>query len=164
MRYHNITKDDMLNGDGLRVVLWVAGCEHHCPNCQNPVTWDINGGLEFDEAAKKEIFDELEKNYVSGITFSGGDPMYQPEGFTELACAIKEKSNKNIWCYTGYTFETLLRNPLQAKLLQYIDVLVDGEFKEALKDVTLVFRGSQNQRIINVKESKKQGKVVLEDY
>ena len=68
MRYHNITKDDMLNGDGLRVVLWVAGCEHHCPNCQNPVTWDINGGLEFDEAAKKEIFDELEKNYVSGIT------------------------------------------------------------------------------------------------
>ena len=76
MRYHNITKDDMLNGDGLRVVLWVAGCEHHCPNCQNPVTWDINGGLEFDEAAKKEIFDELEKNYVSGITFSGGDPLH----------------------------------------------------------------------------------------
>ena len=75
MRYHNITKDDMLNGDGLRVVLWVAGCEHHCPNCQNPVTWDINGGLEFDEAAKKEIFDELEKNYVSCITFSGGDPL-----------------------------------------------------------------------------------------
>ena len=66
----------MLNGDGLRVVLWVAGCEHHCPNCQNPVTWDINGGLEFDEAAKKEIFDELEKNYVSGITFSGGDPLH----------------------------------------------------------------------------------------
>ena len=76
MRYHNITKDDMLNGDGLRVVLWVAGCEHHCPNCQNPVTWDINGGLEFDEAAKKEIFDELEKNYVSGITFSGGDNLH----------------------------------------------------------------------------------------
>ena len=76
MRYHNITKDDMLNGDGLRVVLWVAGCEHHCPNCQNPVTWDINGGLEFDDAAKKEIFDELEKNYVSGITFSGGDPLH----------------------------------------------------------------------------------------
>ena len=76
MRYHNITKDDMLNGDGLRVVLWVAGCEHHCPNCQNPVTWDITGGLEFDEAAKKEIIDELEKNYVSGITFSGGDPLH----------------------------------------------------------------------------------------
>ena len=100
MRYHNITKDDMLNGDGLRVVLWVAGCEHHCPNCQNPVTWDINGGLEFDEAAKKEIFDELEKNYVSGITFSGGDPLHTQnrKDVGALIEEIKEKfPNKTIW-------------------------------------------------------------------
>ena len=76
MRYHNITKDDMLNGDGLRVVLWVAGCEHRCHNCQNPVTWDINGGLEFDDKAKNEIFLELKKDYVSGITMSGGDPLH----------------------------------------------------------------------------------------
>ena len=76
MRYHNITKDDMLNGDGLRVVLWVAGCSHCCRECQNPITWDPNGGIPFDEAAKKEIFDELEKDYISGITFSGGDPMH----------------------------------------------------------------------------------------
>ena len=99
MRYHNITKDDMLNGDGLRVVLWVAGCEHHCPNCQNPVTWDINGGLEFDEAAKKEIFDELEKNYVSGITFSGGDPLHTQnrKDVGALIEEIKEKfPNKTI--------------------------------------------------------------------
>ena len=75
MRYHNITKDDMLNGDGLRVVLWLAGCEHHCKNCQNPVTWDPDGGLPFDEAAKAEIYEELDKEYVSGITFSGGDPL-----------------------------------------------------------------------------------------
>ena len=108
MRYHNITKDDMLNGDGLRVVLWVAGCEHHCPNCQNPVTWDINGGLEFDEAAKKEIFDELEKNYVSGITFSGGDPLHTQNrkdvgAFIE---EIKEKfPNKTIWIYSGYDWQ-----------------------------------------------------------
>ena len=104
MRYHNITKDDMLNGDGLRVVLWVAGCEHHCPNCQNPVTWDINGGLEFDEAAKKEIFDELEKNYVSGITFSGGDPLHTQnrKDVGALIEEIKEKfSNKTIWIYSG---------------------------------------------------------------
>ena len=96
MRYHNITKDDMLNGDGLRVVLWVAGCEHHCPNCQNPVTWDINGGLEFDEAAKKEIFDELEKNYVSGITFSGGDPLHT-QNRKDVGAFIEEiKENSRI--------------------------------------------------------------------
>ena len=93
MRYHNITKDDMLNGDGLRVVLWVAGCEHHCPNCQNPVTWDINGGLEFDEAAKKEIFDELEKNYVSGITFSGGDPLHT-QNRKDVGALIEEIKEK----------------------------------------------------------------------
>ena len=100
MRYHNITKDDMLNGDGLRVVLWVAGCEHHCPNCQNPVTWDINGGLEFDEAAKKEIFDELEKNYVSGITFSGGDPLHTQnrKDVGALIEEIKEKFNRYETC------------------------------------------------------------------
>ena len=105
MRYHNITKDDMLNGDGLRVVLWVAGCEHHCPNCQNPVTWDINGGLEFDEAAKKEIFDELEKNYVSGITFSGGDPLHT-QNRKDVGALIEEIKvkfpNKTIWIYSGY--------------------------------------------------------------
>ena len=108
MRYHNITKDDMLNGDGLRVVLWVAGCEHHCPNCQNPVTWDINGGLEFDEAAKKEIFDELEKNYVSGITFSGGDPLHTQnrKDVGALIEEIKEKfPNKTIWIYSGYDWQ-----------------------------------------------------------
>ena len=93
MRYHNITKDDMLNGDGLRVVLWVAGCEHHCPKCQNPVTWDINGGLEFDEAAKKEIFDELEKNYVSGITFSGGDPLHT-QNRKDVGALIEEIKEK----------------------------------------------------------------------
>ena len=108
MRYHNITKDDMLNGDGLRVVLWVAGCEHHCPNCQNPVTWDINGGLEFDEAAKKEIFDELEKNYVSGITFSGGDPLHTQnrKDVGALIEEIKEKfPNKTLWIYRGYDWQ-----------------------------------------------------------
>ena len=109
MRYHNITKDDMLNGDGLRVVLWVAGCEHHCPNCQNPVTWDINGGLEFDEAAKKGIFDEKKKNYVSGITFSGGDPLHTQnrKDVGALIEEIKEKfPNKTIWIYSGYDCRT----------------------------------------------------------
>ena len=105
MRYHNITKDDMLNGDGLRVVLWVAGCEHHCKDCQNPVTWDINGGIVFDENAKQEIFNELEKPYISGITFSGGDPLHikNREDVGMLINEISKKfPSKTIWVYTGY--------------------------------------------------------------
>ena len=105
MRYHNITKDDMLNGDGLRVVLWVAGCNHCCKGCQNPITWDAAGGLLFDEAAKQEIFEQLDKNYISGITFSGGDPLHPANraDVRNLAREIREKyPNKTIWLYTGY--------------------------------------------------------------
>ena len=104
MRYHNITKDDMLNGEGLRTVLWVAGCSHHCPQCHNPVTWDINGGLVFDEQAKEELFEELKKDYVSGVTFSGGDPFHleNREEIGALAKEIREKfPDKTIWLYTG---------------------------------------------------------------
>ena len=100
MRYHNITKDDMLNGDGLRVVLWTAGCSHCCPKCQNPVTWDPDGGLPFDEAAKEELFDELRKNYISGVTFSGGDPLYlgTRADLLDLIKEIKEKfPSKTMW-------------------------------------------------------------------
>ena len=164
MNYHNITTDDMLNGDGLRTVLWVAGCGHACPGCQNPVTWDACGGLPFDEAAKAELFEKLGKPHISGITFSGGDPMFQPEGFTQLAHAIKERSRKNIWCYTGYTFEKLLRNPRQAQLLKYIDVLVDGKFKKELRDEELYFRGSRNQRLIDVQTSLQKDETVIYHY
>ena len=159
MRYHNITKDDMLNGDGLRVVLWVAGCEHHCPNCQNPVTWDINGGLEFDEAAKKEIFDELEKNYVSGITFSGGDPLHTQnrKDVGALIEEIKEKfPNKTVWSYTGYLWEEL-KDTVD---FSNFDVLIDGEYKKELNDNTLHWVGSSNQRVIDVQKSLKENKVV----
>ena len=104
MRYHNITKDDMLNGDGLRVVLWVAGCSHMCPGCHNAFTWDAEGGLPFDDAAKEEIFAELKQSYVSGITFSGGDPLF-PENrkdVEQLINEIKDKfPDKTIWLYTG---------------------------------------------------------------
>ena len=104
MRYHNITKDDMLNGDGLRVVLWVAGCSHGCRECQNPITWDPNGGLPFTDSERAEIFAELDKDYISGITFSGGDPLH-PSNIAEvtaLAREIREKyPDKTIWLYTG---------------------------------------------------------------
>ena len=162
MRYHNITKDDMLNGDGLRVVLWVAGCAHACKECHNPITWDPNGGLPFDESAKQEIFDELEKSYIHGITFSGGDPLHRAnvEGVTQLAKEIHEKyPNKTIWLYTGSLWEEVK----DMEIVQYLDVLVDGEFVLALKDVNLHWVGSSNQKVISVKETLAIGKVVLHE-
>ena len=160
MRYHNITKDDMLNGDGLRVVLWVAGCSHHCKNCQNPVTWDVDGGLPFDEAAKEELFAELEKPYISGVTFSGGDPLHPAnrDGVGELIMQIsREYPDKTIWIYTGYLWDEVRDLPYGKKA----DVLVDGKFVEALKDNTLHWKGSSNQRVIDVKRTFAEGKIVL---
>ena len=160
MRYHNITKDDMLNGDGLRVVLWVAGCEHGCKGCQNPVTWDINGGIEFDENAKKEIFDELEIDYVSGVTISGGDPLHckNRRDVGELINEIsKEYPNKSIWLYTGYKWEEICT----LDFINKVDVLVDDKYVEELRDVNLPWRGSANQDVIDVKLSIICGKKVL---
>ena len=156
MRYHNITKDDMLNGDGLRVVLWVAGCNHCCRDCQNPITWDPNGGLAFTEAEETEIFTELDKDYVSGITFSGGDPLHPSNisAVTALAKKIRERyPNKTIWLYTGSTWEEIQNEAV----VQYLDVCVDGE----LYDITLKFKGSSNQRVINVPATLREGKIVL---
>lgn len=155
MRYHNITKDDMLNGDGLRVVLWVAGCSHCCKECHNPVTWDPDGGLPFDENAKTEIFEQLDKPYISGITFSGGDPLHAANRLEvrNLAAEIKEKyPNKTIWLYTGDSWE----NIQHYAIMQYVDVLVDGEFKIDQKNVRLLWKGSENQRVIDVQKTLKQ--------
>lgn len=152
MRYHNITKDDMLNGDGLRVVLWVAGCSHCCRECQNPITWDPDGGLPFDEEAKQEIFDQLEKEYIFGITFSGGDPLHSANraDVRNLMMEIKEKfPNKTIWLYTGDVWENIMNDTL----MKYIDVLVDGEFMVELKDTKLRWKGSSNQRVIDVQKT-----------
>lgn len=160
MRYHNITHDDMLNGDGLRVVLWVAGCTHHCPQCQNPITWDIEGGLPFDEEAHDEVMTELEKDYVSGITFSGGDPLHPENRGTVgvLIEEIKEKyPQKTIWLYTGFVWDEIKNLPFVAQ----IDVLVDGPFQINKLDVKLYWRGSSNQRVINVKETLRLGQIVL---
>lgn len=160
MNYHNITKDDMLNGDGLRVVLWVSGCNHHCKNCHNPITWNENDGLPFDEDAKKELFELLGRDYMSGITFSGGDPLMpcNRECVGKLIDEISKKfPTKTIWLYTGYTWEEIKDLPFINK----IDVLVDGEFIQELKDEKLKWKGSSNQRVINVKETLKQNKVIL---
>ena len=144
MRYHNITKDDMLNGDGLRVVLWVAGCSHGCRECQNPITWDPNGGLPFTDSERAEIFAELDKDYISGITFSGGDPLH-PSNIAEvtaLAREIREKyPDKTIWLYTGSLWE---------EIQQY-----------EKKEVLLKWKGSSNQRVIDVRASLRENRVVL---
>lgn len=160
MRYHNITKDDMLNGDGLRVVLWVAGCNHCCKGCQNPVTWDAAGGLPFDDAAKAEIFEQLDKNYISGITFSGGDPLHPANrvDVRNLAMEIKEKyPNKTLWLYTGYTWEEIALLPI----MQYLDVVVEGPFILERRDVKLLWKGSDNQRVVDVKRTLKSDDVMI---
>lgn len=160
MRFHNITKDDMLNGDGLRVVLWTAGCGHHCDECQNPVTWDPDGGVPFTEASRQELFEALDKSYVSGITFSGGDPLYctNEAEVTLLAKEIREKfPHKTIWLYTGFLWDYVKTR----EIAQYLDVLVDGPYIKQLKDTQLYWRGSANQRVIDVKESLARRKLVL---
>ena len=162
MRYHDITKDDMRNGDGLRVVLWLSGCRHHCPGCQNPVTWDAEDGLLFDDEARREIEEQLEKPYISGITFSGGDPLFPAnvEEITEYCRELKECfPHKTIWLYTGEMWEDIQN----WDIMRYIDILVDGRFEQEKKDNLLHWRGSGNQRVIAVQESLQSGRVVLHD-
>lgn len=149
MKYHNITTDDMLNGDGLRVVLWVSGCNHFCKGCQNPVTWDENDGIEFNKDALEEIIVKMTKPYISGLTLSGGDPLYPNNRDTiyRLVKQIKEIfPNKTIWLYTGYSYEEIKDLPI----MEYIDVVVDGEFEEDSKDVNYHWAGSTNQRVIRL--------------
>ena len=160
MRYHNITKADMLNGDGLRVVLWLAGCSHHCQACQNPITWDANDGLIFDEEAKREVFAELEKSWCSGLTLSGGDPLYvgNRKDVSLLVKEIKSKfPDKNIWCYTGYTWEELMKEVKEDEnlktILDNVDVLLEGRFVLSLALEKLHYVGRSNQRIIDVSSS-----------
>lgn len=210
MNYHNITKDDMLNGEGLRVVLWISGCSHRCRGCQNPQTWDCKSGVQFDESAKKEILDELSKDYISGITFTGGDPLYSQnlKDVLDLIIDLRSKypisrkidtiyrendnfkyniliknsdeirlscQEKTIWLYSGYTWEQIMYpvvtddfNPERDKILKMrqdivkqCDVLVDGRYEEDKRDVTYHWAGSTNQRVIDVQETLKQGKVIL---
>ena len=156
----DIVEDTTVDGPGFRTTVYCAGCPNRCPGCHNPQSWDITNGKEVDI---EDILDVILADPFADVTFSGGDPMFQPAGFAALAKAVKARSGKNIWCYTGYLFEDLLGNVQQRELLNYIDVLVDGRFVEVLKDETLRFKGSSNQRVINVSESLKRGSVVLLD-
>lgn len=148
----------MVDGPGFRTSIYCAGCRHACPGCHNPQSWDFSGGRAM---TTDEMMRIIEADPYANVTFTGGDPMYQPEGFVELAQAIRARTDKDIWCYTGFTFEQLLNNPRQRALLEEIDVLVDGPFVKALRDDDLIFRGSSNQRIIDVPRSLLEGHAVL---
>lgn len=192
MNYLQITHEDVCNGDGLRVVLWLSSCSHHCYNCQNPQTWNPDSGISFDESAKEEIFNELSKDYISGLTLTGGDPLHE-NNLDEVLKLVQEIRisfpEKSIWLYTGYTLqlnsdsiptddfwnepdeeysyfittynESILNKFKRKQILSLCNVVVDGEYIDEQKDLTLKFRGSKNQRVINVPESLKQRKVVL---
>ena len=153
----DILEDTTVDGPGFRTTVYCAGCPNHCPGCHNPESWDIDNGQYMDTEI---ILQKILADDFANVTFSGGDPMFQAKGFTELAKAIKEKSNKTIWCFTGFLFENLVKREEQMALLEYIDVLVDGPFVESLKDEELLFRGSSNQRLIDVQASLKSGTVV----
>lgn len=153
----DIVEDTTVDGPGFRTAVYAAGCPNRCPGCHNPESWDIRRGRP---VAEEEVLARILSDEFADVTFSGGDPMFQPQAFARLARGIKEKSRKTIWCYTGYTYEKLLRNPAQAALLAWVDVLVDGRFEQDLYDERLLFRGSSNQRLIDVPASLRTGKVV----
>lgn len=156
----DIVEDTTVDGPGFRTTIYCAGCPNHCPGCHNPQSWDIRNGHDADI---EDILKVILADPFADVTFSGGDPMFQPQGFAALARAIKEQSSKNIWCYTGYLFEELTQNPAQRALLEHIDVLVDGRYIEALRDEELRFRGSSNQRVIDVQRSLERGETVVMD-
>ncbi len=163
IRLAGITPESVVDGIGLRYVVWAQGCKHRCKGCHSPHTWDFNGG---QNKRIDDILDDIKKNrLLQGVTFSGGDPFEQAEKFAYLAGKVKELG-LDVWCYTGYTFEDILRDSSHEgwkKLLNTIDVLVDGPFIEEQKDLKLAFRGSKNQRIIDIPKSLKEDKVILLD-
>ena len=157
IRVLSIIEDTMVDGPGFRTSIYCAGCRHRCPGCHNPQSWDFGGGREM---STEEIMRIIVADPYANVTFSGGDPMYQAAGFAELAHAIRRRTNKDIWCFTGFRFEKLIQ-PEQRELLEQIDVLVDGPYVASLRNPDLLFRGSSNQRLIDVQASLFSGDVVL---
>lgn len=170
MYYGEIKKCDIANGEGVRTSLFVSGCRRHCPFCFNYQTWDFDFGKEYTQEVEDEIVESLSPSYVKGLSLLGGEP-FEPENQLELVKLLrrvkKEFPNKTIWCYTGNVLERDLLNKsfytteVTLEMLSLIDVLVDGEFVQDLKNISLEFRGSSNQRIIDVKKTLASGEVVL---
>lgn len=156
MNYCEIKTTDIANGTGVRVSLFVSGCRHHCEGCFNPESWDFTYGSPFDAAAQQAVIAALAPTYIEGLTLLGGDPM-EPENAAALLPFVKRVKerypHKSIWCYTGDTFENLIQREDARALLAYIDVLVDGPFVSAKKNITLKFKGSENQRLLDIPKS-----------
>ncbi len=198
INYHNITYPDMNNGEGLRAVLWLSGCSHRCKGCQNPQTWDANSGIPFDESAKEELFRELDKDYISGLTLTGGDPLFESnlDGVLDLVTEVNERYNtpqdtneirlsihkKSIWLYTGFTWEDIMgyKTPFdnvmtahnsdilydyhmwkRKNIISKCDVLIDGQYIDSQRDITLKWKGSSNQNVIDIQKSIQKGEIVL---
>ena len=164
MNYHNIKTDDMLNGDGLRVTCWVSGCSIECFNCYNPQTWDFNSGIPFTDDTMQEILYDLSKPYIKGLTLSGGHPL-DPHNAPKVLEIVKRVKmvfpNKDIWIYSGYVWEDIIKDETLREILKYTDILVDGAYVDELRDISLAFRGSSNQRIIDVKKTLDSNEVIL---
>ena len=158
IRVIDVIEDTMVDGPGFRTSIYCAGCRHQCPGCHNPQSWAFDAGRDMTVEQLMRIIEA--DPYTQGVTFSGGDPMYQAAAFAELARQIHRRTQKDIWCYTGFTFESLIHDD-QRELLTEVDVLVDGPFVESLHDPDLLFRGSSNQRLIDVQASRYSGKTVL---
>lgn len=167
MNYADIKKIDVANGEGVRVSLFVSGCNHHCKGCFNKCAWDFNYGNKFTEKEENQIMEYMNHEYIEGLSLLGGEPLepQNQEGLVHLVKKVKERfPNKNIWCYTGFDFEkdimeNMINNSTTKELLNYIDVVVDGKFQEDKKDLKLQFRGSSNQRILDVKETFKNNSI-----
>ena len=160
MRYHKIRKMDIANGPGVRVSVFLQGCNFHCKGCFNPETWDFDGGLEFDDLVIDEIIELCKEDHITGLSILGGEPMHPDniDGTIKLARRFKEKyPKKNIWAWSGFLFDNICNK----EVLNYIDVLIDGQFVEEKRNPKLKWRGSSNQRVIDVKKSLKKKEIVL---
>ena len=156
MNYLDVTYPDINNGNGLRVTLWLSGCSHHCKNCHNPQTWDESAGKLFDEKAKEHLYSILSLFYIEGITLSGGDPLFDGniKNVDVLVSEIKKYfPNKTIWLYTGFTWDEIKNDPQKLSIVNKCDVVVDGEYIDSLQDLSLAWRGSSNQNVIDVKKT-----------
>ncbi|WP_320047915.1 anaerobic ribonucleoside-triphosphate reductase activating protein [uncultured Ilyobacter sp.] len=165
MKIIKIFKETISDGPGFRYSIYFSGCSHYCEGCHNPETWKGDIGEVLDESYMGKIISQISGNpLLDGVTLSGGDPFFVPEELLDFVRRLKEETHKNIWAYTGYTFEELIKKDITKKCLEYIDVLVDGRFEKNLANPELFYRGSSNQRMVDVRASITEGRVCTKDY